>query len=100
MRDAVSARDYEDYLEEISAHHSIPVMDREVDRFLERIARNGLVVDVSGCWGWHWRRISNTRPDVTVFIGDFIRKILFTQAISSGRKLDEISFSYMETRHS
>ena len=73
LRASVAARDYVNYLEEISIHHSIPVMDREVDRFLGGIAKNGLVVDVGGCWGWHWRRISNTRPDVTVFIVDFIR---------------------------
>ena len=73
LRASVGARYYVNYLEEISTHHSIPVMDREVDRFLGGVAKNGLVVDVGGCWGWHWRRISNTRPDVTVFIVDFIR---------------------------
>jgi ubiquinone/menaquinone biosynthesis C-methylase UbiE len=76
LRESAAARDYEDYLGEVSKYHSIPVMDREVDRFLESIARNGLIVDVGGCWGWHWRRLSDIRPDVTVFIVDFIRQSL------------------------
>ena len=69
----MASKDYGDYLHELSKHHSIPVMDREVDHFLRSIPKNGLIIDVGGCWGWHWRRISNTRPDVTVFIIDFVR---------------------------
>jgi ubiquinone/menaquinone biosynthesis C-methylase UbiE len=76
LRESVAARDYDDYLGEVSAHHSVPVMDAEVDRFLQQIVKNGLVVDIGGCWGWHWRRLSHTRPDITVFIVDFIRNNL------------------------
>lgn len=73
LRSSVASNSCKDYLQEISKHHSIPVMDREVAHFLCSIPKNGLIVDVGGCWGWHWRHISSSRPDVTVFIVDFIR---------------------------
>jgi ubiquinone/menaquinone biosynthesis C-methylase UbiE len=75
-REAYASFDYKNYLDEISRNSSIPVMDREVDIFLKKIPRSGIIVDVGGCWGWHWRRNATIRPDVTVFIVDFIRKNL------------------------
>jgi ubiquinone/menaquinone biosynthesis C-methylase UbiE len=51
-------------------------MDKEVDLFLSSIPHNGIVVDVGGCWGWHWRCIENIRPDITVVIVDFIKENL------------------------
>jgi hypothetical protein len=45
-----------DYLREVSNHHSIKVMDREVERFISQVPNGGVVCDVGGCWGWHWRR--------------------------------------------
>ena len=76
LRESVSANLHEDYLLELSHHHSIPVMDKEIDIFLNKIPKNGVVVDVGGCWGWHWRRNKYLRPDVVVFIVDFIRSNL------------------------
>lgn len=73
LRESVASKDYKDYLDEISNHHSIPVMDREVDIFLKNIPPHGIIVDVGGCWGWHWRRMNYIRPDVFVFIVDFVR---------------------------
>ena len=73
LRESVASADYEDYLAEIANHHSIPVMDNEVISFLKEIPPNGIVVDVGGCWGWHWRELNTIRPDVTVIIVDFIR---------------------------
>lgn len=35
--------------------------------------QGALILDVGGCWGWHWRRLSKTRPDVGVLIVDFVR---------------------------
>lgn len=77
MREKVAGQDYPDYLETLSRHHSIPVMDHEVDRFLARLPQGALVLDVGGCWGWHWRRLSATRPDVGVVILDYVRANLF-----------------------
>tara|TARA_B110000008_G_C16948072_1_gene555282 strand:- start:1467 stop:2153 length:687 start_codon:yes stop_codon:yes gene_type:complete len=51
-------------------------MDTEIENFLELIPKNGVILDVGGCWGWHWRFIDELRPDVTVVIMDFIRENL------------------------
>ena len=76
MRRDVATRLYDDYLGEISQHHSVPVMDREVRRFLAAIPSNGVICDVGGCWGWIWRDIATLRPDVTILIVDFVRENL------------------------
>ena len=73
MREQMAAKPHVDYIRDIARHHSVPVMDREVARFLARVPKNGAIVDVGGCWGWHWRHLSSTRPDVTVVIVDFVR---------------------------
>jgi ubiquinone/menaquinone biosynthesis C-methylase UbiE len=75
-RAAVGGRDYPDLLLEISRHHSIPVMDREVREFLRGIPVGGLVADVGGGWGWHWRNLGTWRPDVGVLVVDFVRQNL------------------------
>lgn len=73
LREVVAAQQYENYLAAIAHHHSIPVMDHEVDRFLARMPLGALILDIGGCWGWHWRRLATTRPDVGVLIIDFVR---------------------------
>lgn len=73
LRERVAALDYEDHLAIVAQSHSIPVMDHEVDRFLSNMPGNALILDIGGCWGWHWRRIAATRPDIEVVIADFIR---------------------------
>lgn len=73
LRERVAAQQYDDYLLTLSKHHSIPVMDHEVDRFLKFIPERGVILDIGGCWGWHWRRLATTRPDVGVLIIDFVR---------------------------
>lgn len=76
LRERVAAEQYDDYFEALSASHSIPVMDHEVDRFLAMMPQNALILDIGGCWGWHWRRLAETRPDVAVLIVDFVRSNL------------------------
>jgi ubiquinone/menaquinone biosynthesis C-methylase UbiE len=76
LRERVAAQHYDNYLAAVSLSHSIPVMDREVDLFLDRMPRGALILDIGGCWGWHWRRIADTRPDVAVVIVDFVRSNL------------------------
>ena len=61
-----------DYLKTISQHHSIQVMDREVNNLLLILPKNSIICDIGGSWGWHWRKISKQRPDVKVVIIDFI----------------------------
>jgi ubiquinone/menaquinone biosynthesis C-methylase UbiE len=73
LRESVASTVYDNYLMEIASHHSITVMDKEVRLFLNLIPYNGIIVDVGGCWGWHWRRLMKQRPDVIVFVVDFVR---------------------------
>ncbi|MHB1128753.1 MAG: class I SAM-dependent methyltransferase [Ilumatobacteraceae bacterium] len=71
-----------DILREVGQHHSIQVMDREVRRFTHRLPLNARIVDVGGCWGWHWRNLFQYRPDIQVFIVDFVRSnLLHAKAI-------------------
>ncbi len=73
LRERVAAQQYDNYLDTIAHNHSIPVMDHEVDRFLATMPHRALILDIGGCWGWHWRRLATTRPDVGVLIIDFVR---------------------------
>ncbi|MAX49390.1 MAG: SAM-dependent methyltransferase [Gammaproteobacteria bacterium] len=60
-------------MKKISKSHSIPVMDKEISSFLKCIPHNGVILDIGGCWGWHWRNVHIIRPDVSVVILDFVR---------------------------
>lgn len=85
LRERVAASHYENYLKSISTSHSITVMDHEVDRFLAKIPHDGLILDIGGCWGWHWRRLAQARPDVGVLIIDFVRSnLLHAQNVLEG----------------
>lgn len=77
LRESVAAQNYDNYLAAVAQSHSIPVMDHEVDRFLSLMPKGALILDIGGCWGWHWRRLAMTRPDVQVLIVDFVRANLF-----------------------
>ena len=57
LRQSVARQVYSDYLLELSGHHSISVMDREIEKFLSLIPNAGVVLDIGGCWGWHWKKI-------------------------------------------
>jgi len=72
LRERVASETYDDYLSAISRSHSIPVMDQEVDNFLKKMPQNSVILDIGGCWGWHWRRIGRNRPDVSIVIIDFV----------------------------
>jgi ubiquinone/menaquinone biosynthesis C-methylase UbiE len=73
LRLKVAEEHGDDYFHSISLNHSIPVMDFEVDRFLKKIPYGGIILDVGGCWGWHWRRLIKNRPDVSIVIIDFVK---------------------------
>lgn len=76
LREKVAAKYYDNYLKGIAKHHSIPVMDHEVRRFLDKVGQDAVILDVGGCWGWHWRKLSKQRTDVCVVIVDFVRNNL------------------------
>jgi ubiquinone/menaquinone biosynthesis C-methylase UbiE len=77
LRESVASKHYDNYLEAISKSHSIPVMDYEVKRFINKLPANARILDIGGCWGWHWRNISELRPDIEVLIVDFVRTNLY-----------------------
>ena len=76
LRESVAQQQYKNYLGAISRSHSISVMDYEVDRFLKLMPKGAIILDIGGCWGWHWRRLAETRPDIGVLIIDFIHSNL------------------------
>ncbi len=85
LREQVAAQQYDNYLATLAHHHSIPVMDHEVDRFLASMPHGALILDIGGCWGWHWRRLA-TRPDIGVLIIDFVRGNLILDSSGKIRK--------------
>ncbi|WP_061221486.1 class I SAM-dependent methyltransferase [Leptospira borgpetersenii] len=87
MRSEVASKEYSDYYEVISKNHSIPVMDREVKKFLKKIKHDGIILDIGGCWGWHWRNIPKERPDVKVVVIDFLRENLNHAKIFLGNSI-------------
>ena len=91
-REKVASYYFESFLDEISKHHSIPVMDKELLRFLETIPNNGTVLDIGGCWGWHWRKIDEIRPDIKVVIVELVRSNLFIAKSILGKLVDENIF--------
>ena len=38
---------------------------------------SSIILDIGGCWGWHWRSIDQIRPDIKVVILDFSLQNLF-----------------------
>ena len=72
FRNDNAEKKHDKYLNEISKHHSIAVMDKEVRKFLKKIPTNGKIIDIGGSWGWHWRNLHKIRPDIQVFITDFV----------------------------
>jgi len=92
MRERVAASSSDHPLAKIAKHHSVPVMDFEVARFLRQIPSGGRVIDVGGCWGWHWRMLQQTRPDVQVFIVDFVRANLLHAKALLGEAINESIF--------
>ena len=77
LRRAVAGNNDDNILNTISLHHSIEVMDHEVKRALTLYAASrSVIVDVGGCWGWHWRKLDQLRPDVSVLIVDFVKENL------------------------
>ena len=67
-------------------------MDHEVRRFLAALRPGAKIVDVGGCWGWHWRHLAHERPDVRVIIVDFVRSNLKHAAALLGDNVNKSVF--------
>ena len=91
-REKVASNHFDSFLNEISKHHSIPVMDKEILRFIKTIPNNGTILDIGGCWGWHWRKINQIRPDIKVVIVELIRSNLFIAKSILGELIDKNIF--------
>jgi len=76
LREKVAGKKYDNYLSTLAQCHSIPVMGYEVDLFLAKMPKGAIILDIGGCWGWHWRQLASIRPDVGVLIVDFVRSNL------------------------
>jgi ubiquinone/menaquinone biosynthesis C-methylase UbiE len=92
MREKVAKADIDRHMDVISNHHSIPVMDHEVGLFLEKIPQDGVIIDIGGCWGWHWRNLRTQRPDITVVIVDLVRSNLLHASRLLGNNIDHSIF--------
>jgi len=73
LRENFANENYDDYFETIAACHSISVMDKEVLRFINALPEGGLIIDIGGGWGWHWRNLARIRPDLSVIMVDFCK---------------------------
>ena len=71
-RRLIAKKKFNSYLSEISLHHSISVMDKEVNEFINLCPENSIICDIGGSWGWHWRNIKERRPDIKIIIVDFV----------------------------
>ncbi len=100
LRERVAAERYDDYYATIAANHSIAVMDHEVDRFLDSMPESGLILDIGGCWGWHWRRLVRRRRDIGVIIIDFVRANLrHARNILGGSVGEQIVMVHADATH-
>jgi ubiquinone/menaquinone biosynthesis C-methylase UbiE len=72
LRKKIAKIKYKNFLKEISYHHSINVMDREVEKFIKLLPKNSIICDIGGSWGWHWRNIDKERPDIKIIIVDLV----------------------------
>lgn len=77
LRKSVASQAPQDLLGALAPYHSVEVMDFEVDRALSHfVPSGGIIADIGGCWGWHWRRLGIQRPDANVLIVDFVKENL------------------------
>jgi len=69
---AVAQADFHEPLAEVAKHHSVEVMDHEVSVFLKQMPSKAQILDIGGCWGWHWRKIGPAGHAPRIFLLDFI----------------------------
>ena len=72
MRTDLAKKNNEDYLYEISKHHSIEVMSSFLKKFLKNIEYNGNILDIGCGWCWLWKDISKIRSDIRIYALDFV----------------------------
>jgi ubiquinone/menaquinone biosynthesis C-methylase UbiE len=93
LRKKVASKNYGNYFNEISNHHSIEVMDNEVKIFLKKQKKNSIILDVGCGWCWHWRKLSKLRPDIKIIALDFVKEnFIHAKNILGKKNLSQIYF--------
>ena len=93
LRKKTASINYNDYFGEISKHHSIEVMNKEVLIFLKKQKKNAIILDVGGGWCWHWRILHKLRPDIKIIALDFIKENFnHAKKILGKKNLNQIFF--------
>lgn len=69
---ALAQADFREPLAEVVKHHSVAVMDYEVSAFLKQMPPKARILDIGGCWGWHWRKIGRSEQGPRIFLLDFV----------------------------
>jgi len=69
---AVAQADFHEPLAEVAKHHSVEVMDHEVSVFLKQMPSKARILDIGGCWGWHWRKMDASAWSPRVILLDFV----------------------------
>ncbi len=77
FRRKVAKKTYKNHIKEISKHHSIPVMDDYINKTIKSLPKGSKILDIGGGWAWHWRNINKIRPDIKVYVVDFIYENFF-----------------------
>ena len=76
----------------VGRHHSLPVMNHEVRKFLGKVTEGGVILDIGGGKGWHWREAQKARPDIKIIIMDMVRESLESAKIFFSEELDKTVF--------
>ena len=74
LRRKIASKNYYNYFNEISRHHSIEVMNKEVKIFLSKQKKNSIILDVGSGWCWHWKILNELRPDIKIVALDFVKE--------------------------
>ena len=77
MRKEIAQMKFSNYLTELSKFHSIEVMDAEVRKFISKLKKNSIILDLGCGWCWHWREIDRYRPDIKIVAFDFVYENFF-----------------------
>ena len=93
LRRKIASKNYHNYFNEISKHHSIEVMNREVKIFLSKQKKNSIILDIGSGWCWHWKMLNELRPDIKIVALDFIKEnFSHAKKILAKKNLNQIYF--------
>lgn len=72
LRIQIANYKYDNIFKKINQHHSINLMHQEIKKFVNKIKKNGKILDVGSGWCWHWKDIHMFRPDIKIFAVDML----------------------------